>query len=137
MSKRPPRASPTRGTRVAAGGGRPPLDLLRVAAELVANLPDAVVVTGLDGHILTANHAAAELLGRPLDELPRLTMDEIVAPAERAHVTNREQQAFRGQPQRYGTQFFVDEQGRWSLSPVDPAVIVGEGDVVAAPHWAE
>ena len=60
MSKR--RASPSRGTGVAAGGegGPPRLDLVRVAAELVANLPDAVVVTGLDRHILTASHAAAE-----------------------------------------------------------------------------
>src|SRR3989442_3234711 len=97
------RASPERGTPVAAGGGPPPLDLLRVAAELVANLPDAVVVTGLDHRILTANHAAAELLGRTLDELPHLTMDDIVAPAERSHVSTREQQAFGGQPQRYET----------------------------------
>lgn len=28
----------------------------------------------------------------------------------------------RGQLQRYGTQFFVDDEGRWSLSPFDPAV---------------
>jgi hypothetical protein len=27
-----------------------------------------------------------------------------------------------GRPQRYGTQFFVDNAGRWSLQPVDPAV---------------
>ena len=98
MTKR--RASPGRGTRVE---GPPPLDLLRVAAELVANLPDAVVVTGLDHRILTANQAAAELLGRTLDELPHLTMDDIVAPGERSHVSTREQQAFGGQPQRYET----------------------------------
>ena len=96
MTKR--RASPGRGTRIE---GPPPLDLLRVAAELVANLPDAVVVTGLDHRILTANHAAAELLGRTLDELPHLTMDDIVAPGERSHVSTREQQAFGGRPQRY------------------------------------
>jgi len=98
MTKR--RASPGRGTRIE---GPPPLDLLRVAAELVANLPDAVVVTGLDHRILTANHAAAELLGRTLDELPHLTMDDIVAPGERSHVSTREQQAFGGRPQRYET----------------------------------
>ncbi len=127
MSKRPPRASPSRGTRVAADSGRPPLDLLRVAAELVANLPDAVIVTGLDRHILTANPAAAELLGRPLDELPRLTMDEIVAPTERAHVTNREQQAFGGQPQRYETTVVT---GAGDLREVavsnSPFVVAGE-----------
>ncbi len=131
MSKRPPRASPTRGTRIAGGGGRPPLDLLRVAAELVANLPDAVVVTGLDGHILTANHAAAELLGRPLDELPRLTMDEIVAPAERAHVTNREQQAFRGQPQRYETTV-VTGAGDQREVAVSNSPFVVEGELVGS-----
>ncbi len=129
MSKR--RESPARGTRVAGGGGRPPLDLLRVAADLVANLPDAVVVTGLDRHILTANPAAAELLGRPLDELPRLTMDEIVAPAERAHVTNREQQAFAGQPQRYETTV-VTGAGDLREVAVSNSPFVVEGELVGS-----
>jgi len=35
-----------------------------VAAEIVAALADAVVVTGFDRRVLTANRAAAELFGR-------------------------------------------------------------------------
>ena len=129
MSKR--RASPSRGTGVAAGGegGPPPLDLVRVAAELVANLPDAVVVTGLDRHILTANHAAAELLGRALDELPHLTMDEIIAPAERQHVASREQQAFGGEPQRYETTV-VTSAGELRDVAVSNSPFTVEGELV-------
>jgi len=129
VSKR--RAAPSPGTRVAAGGegGGPPLDLVRVAAELVANLPDAVVVTGLDRHILTANQAAAELLGRALDELPHLTMDEIIAPAERQHVASREQQAFGGEPQRYETTV-VTSAGELRDVAVSNSPFTVEGELV-------
>src|SRR2546429_5688458 len=40
-------------------------DALPISVEIVAALADAVVVTGVDRHVLTANRAAAELFGRP------------------------------------------------------------------------
>src|SRR3989442_1686567 len=119
-------------TNYAAGGaGGRPLAVLRVAAALGATLPAAVGGAGLDGHILTANHAAAELLGRPREELPRFTMDEIGAPAERAHVTNREQQAFRGQPQRYETTV-VTGAGDLREVAVSNSPFVVEGELVGS-----
>src|SRR3989442_8458917 len=58
-------AAPTRGLRAPTMTPKPPaLDPLRVAAEIVAALADAVVVTGLDRKVLTANRSAAELFGR-------------------------------------------------------------------------
>src|SRR3989454_626730 len=53
-------AAPTRGLRAPTMTPKPPaLDPLRVAAEIVAALADAVVVTGLDRKVLTANRSAA------------------------------------------------------------------------------
>ncbi|MGH7568937.1 MAG: hybrid sensor histidine kinase/response regulator [Gemmatimonadales bacterium] len=80
-----------------------PLDLPPVAAGIVEALADGVVVTGLDRRVLTANRAAAELLGRPAARLAGLSMDELVAPAEREHVADRETRAFQGEGQRYET----------------------------------
>ena len=63
------RASRTRGPRSdpappKAGPELASLDLLRVAADLVTALADAVVVTSRDRCVLTANRAAAELFGQ-------------------------------------------------------------------------
>src|SRR6266542_4036340 len=60
-------------------------DPLHVAAEIVAALADAVVVTGLDRRLLTANRAAAELFGRPLDDLAGTPIDDMVATGESQH----------------------------------------------------
>src|SRR5436309_1851049 len=65
----PPKAGPKRAT----------LDPLRVAADIVASLADAVVVTGRDRRVLNANRAAAELFGRPLEDLPGTATDELDA----------------------------------------------------------
>ena len=92
-----PRAAAAPGKRSAA------LDPLRVAREIVATVADAIVVTGLDRRILTANRAAAELFARRERDLPGTAIDDIVTPAERQHVAEREHRAFGGEEQRYET----------------------------------
>src|SRR2546428_12116569 len=97
-------ASPTRGLRAPTmAPKRPALDPLRVAAEIVSALADAVVVTGLDRKVLTANRSAAELFGRRLADLPRTPIDDLVVSAERQHVPPREHRAFEGEQQPYET----------------------------------
>ena len=50
------RPSPTRETRVSTAVTKGPrLDLLQAAADIVAALPDAVVITGADRRVLAAN----------------------------------------------------------------------------------
>ncbi|MGH7530744.1 MAG: PAS domain-containing protein, partial [Gemmatimonadales bacterium] len=57
----------TKSRRLSPGGVAAPrrarIDLLQAAADIVAALPDAVVVTAVDRRVLAANDAAAELLG--------------------------------------------------------------------------
>jgi two-component system NtrC family sensor kinase len=86
-----------------AASKRPAPDPLQVAAEIVASLADPVVVTGLDRRVLSANRAAAQLFGRPLDDIPGTPIDDIVAPAERQHVAEREHRASKGEDQHYET----------------------------------
>src|SRR5260370_38898652 len=100
------RASPTRGLRAPAPAAklaskRPAFDPLRSAIEIVAALADAVIVTGLDRRILTANHAAAELFARPLDDLPGPEIDYVGATPERQHVPHPERRARAGDEQHY------------------------------------
>jgi len=96
------RISPTRGTRENAAGTKGPrLDLLQAAADIVAALPDAVVVTGTDRRILAANAAGAELLGWELNDGQEIA--DHVSPPERAHVASREDKVLAGDPQRYET----------------------------------
>jgi len=78
-------------------------DLLAVAREIVAALPDAVVVTGVERQLLTGNRAAAELFGRPLEDLPGTAVDDLVPATERARVAEKERRAFAGEEQRYET----------------------------------
>ena len=83
------RISPTRGTTstATAPGKRPPLDLLQAAADIVAALPDAVLVTGTDRRVLAANEPGAQLLGWRLDEVVGQAIAEHVTPAERRSAT--------------------------------------------------
>ena len=100
------RISPTRGTRAntATGkGGSPRLDLLQAAADIVAALPDAVVVTGMDRRVLAANETGAHLLGWPLDNVVGQAIADHLTPAERAHVASREDKVLAGETQRYET----------------------------------
>ncbi|HTI05724.1 MAG TPA: PAS domain S-box protein [Gemmatimonadales bacterium] len=102
------RVSPARGTRAVAAGaakrpGGGPLDLLQAAADVIAALPDAVVVTGLDRRVLAANEAGAQLLGWQASEVVGQAIAENVSPTERAHVASREDRVLAGEPQRYET----------------------------------
>ncbi|HYT84450.1 MAG TPA: PAS domain S-box protein [Gemmatimonadales bacterium] len=104
-------------------------DPLHVAAEIVAALADAVVVTGLDRRLLTANRAAAELFGRPLDDLPGTPIDDMVATAERQHVAEREQRASEGENQHYETKV-VRATGEERVVAVSTTPLVLEGELV-------
>ena len=100
------RISPTRGTRAnttSGKGGSPRLDLLQAAADIVAALPDAVVVTGMDRRVLAANETGAHLLGWQLDNVVGQAIADHLTPAERAHVASREDKVLAGETQRYET----------------------------------
>ena len=128
------RASPTRGLRPPApstklASKRPAFDPLRGAIEIIAALADAVIVTGLDRRVLTANHAAAELFGRPLDDLPGTPIDDLVAPTERQHVAEREHRAFEGEEQRYETKI-LSATGDERVVAVSTTPLVVEGELI-------
>ncbi len=82
---------------------RPRLDLLQAAADIVAALPDAVVVTGMDRRVLAANDAGADLLGWSTSDLVGQAIADQVSPNERLHVASREDKVLAGEPQRYET----------------------------------
>src|SRR5438128_10082595 len=123
-------AAPTRGLRAPTmTPKRPALDPLRVSAEIVAALADAVVVTALDRKVLTANRSAAELFGRRLADLPGTPIDDLVAAAERQHVAEREQRAVAGAQQRYETTV-VRADGEERNVAVSTTPLVLDGDLV-------
>src|SRR2546423_3622375 len=101
------RASPARGLRSpvpsSKAASKRPFDLQRIAADVVAALADAVIVTGLDRRALTANRAAAELFGPALGDPPRTPIDHLVAATEREHVAEREHLAVPGAEQPFET----------------------------------
>ena len=107
------RPSPGRGTRagVAPAPKRQRLDLLQAAGDIVAALPDAVVVTGVDRRVLAVNEAGAELLGWQVGELVGQAIADQVAPAERTHVAAREDRVLAGEPQRYETRVVKHRSG--------------------------
>src|SRR2546422_23455 len=121
-------AAPTRGLRAPTMTPKPPaLDPLRVAAEIVAALADAVVVTGLDRKVVTANRSAAELFGRRLADLPGTAIDDVVALAEREHVAARERRAFEGEQQRSETPVVrADGEERNVAVSTTPLMVDGE-----------
>src|SRR5256886_17509779 len=111
MSRRQ-RTSPSRELREsAATAKRAPFDPLAIAREIVAALADAVVVTGTDRRILTVNRAAAELFGRPLEDLPGTAVNELVIAEERPPVEERAQRARGGEGQRYETKIIRLDAG--------------------------
>src|SRR5437660_3308655 len=127
------RATPARGLRspVPSSKTEPkrPLDSQRIAAEIMAALADAVIVTGLDRRALTANRAAADLFGRPLEDLPGTPIDDLVAPAERALVAEREQLALRGEEQHYETNV-VSASGEERVVAVSTTPLMVEGELI-------
>ena len=126
------RASPTRGLRDPAPAPKaapkhPAFDQMRVATEIVAALADAVVVTGTDRRILTANRAAGALFGRPLEDLPGTAIDDLVVSAERQHVAEREHRAVEGEEQHYETKVVRGNGEERSVAvSTTPLVIEGE-----------
>ena len=126
-------ASPTRGLRPPTTSKAVPrrgaFDPLRVAAEIVAALADAVVVTGVDRQVLTANRAAAALFGRPLEDLPGTPIDDLVSLAERQHVAEREHRAVEGQEQHYETKI-VSASGEERAVAVSTTPLVVEGELL-------
>jgi two-component system, NtrC family, sensor kinase len=126
------RAAPTRELRPPAQAAkaapkRPAFDPQRVAAEIVAALADAVVVTGLDRRVLTANRAAAELFGRALEDLPGTAIDDLVAAGERQFVAERERRAVAGEEQHYETKVMrAGEEERIVAVSTTPLVLEGE-----------
>src|SRR6266571_4904859 len=128
------RASRARGPRSdpappKAGPQRASFDLLRVAADLVTALADAVVVTSRDRCVLTANRAAAELFGRPLDDLPGTPIDDLVASSERQDVAERERRALAGEEQRFETRI-VSGTGEERVVAVSATPLVVEGELL-------
>src|SRR2546426_7080364 len=104
MSRRQ-RTSPSRELREsAATAKRAAFDPLAIAREIVAALADAVVVTGTDRRILTANRAAGALFGRPPADLPGTAIADLVVSAERQHLAARERRAGEGGQQHYATE---------------------------------
>ena len=79
------------------------MDLLQAAADIVAALPDAVVVTGTDRRVLAANQAGAEMLGWPVGDVAGQAIADNVSPGERSHVASREDRVLAGETQRYET----------------------------------
>ena len=106
------RPSPTRETRVSTAVGKGPrLDLLQAAADIVASLPDAVVITGADRRVLAANEAGAQLLGWQMDKVVGQLIADHVTAAEQAHVAAREDKVLAGEPQRYETRIVNHQTG--------------------------
>jgi two-component system NtrC family sensor kinase len=98
------RVPPARATRpTTAAAERPRLDLVQAAADVVAALPDGVVVTGTDRRVLAANDAGAELLGWSSTDIVGQSIADQVSPNERGHVASREDKVLAGEPQRYET----------------------------------
>jgi two-component system NtrC family sensor kinase len=125
MNKRH-RTSPTRGTRGAAAPKRGGFDPAAIAREIVAALADAVVVTGVDRRIMSVNRAAAELFGRPLEDMPGMAVDDLVPATEREIVAERERRARDGEEQRYETKVVrPDEVERDVAVSTTPLVIDG------------
>ena len=98
------RVPPTRGTGASTTAGKSPLvDLLRTAADIVAALPDAVVVTGTDRRVLAANQAGADMLGWQAGDIVGQAIADSLSPNERSHVAAREDRVLGGETQRYET----------------------------------
>src|SRR2546430_16559056 len=129
------RATRARGLRSpvpsARAGPQRPLDSQHIAAEIVAALADAVIVTGLDRRALLANRAAADLFGRPLEDLPGTPIDDLVAAGERALVAEHEQLAFHGEEQHYETKI-VSASGEERVVAVSTTPLMVEGELIGA-----
>ena len=106
------RLSPTRGTRGSTATAKGPrLDLLQAAADIVAALPDAVVITGTDRRVLATNETGAALLGWDMHDVVGQLIADAVSPVERGHVAAREDKVLGGESQRYETKIVNHRTG--------------------------
>jgi two-component system NtrC family sensor kinase len=103
---------------------------LQAAADIVAALPDAVVVTGTDRRVLAANEAGAEMLGWQVGEVVGQAIAEQVPPSERAHVASREDRVLAGEPQRYETKIVNHRTGEERDVAVSSGAFRVEGDLI-------
>jgi two-component system NtrC family sensor kinase len=87
------------------------VDLLQAAADIVAALPDAVVVTGTDRRVLATNQAGAEMLGWQVGDVVGQAIADNVSPGERSHVATREDRVLGGEMQRYETKIVNHRSG--------------------------
>jgi len=125
------RVSPARVTRpTTAPPKRPRLDLLQAAADIVAALPDAMVVTGTDRLVLAANEAGAELLGWSVTDIVGQAIADQVSPAERNHVAAREDKVLAGEPQRYETRIVNHRTGEERDVAVSSGPFRVEGELI-------
>ena len=125
------RISPTRGTRDStATGKRPRLDLLQAAADIVAALPDAVVVTGTDRRVLAVNETGAALLGWEVKDVEGQLIADAVSPAERVHVASREDKVLAGESQRYETKIVNHRTGEERDVAVSSGPFRVNGDLI-------
>jgi len=125
------RVSPARGTHpTTAAANRPPLDLLQAATDIVAALPDAVVVTGMDRRVLAANDAGADLLGWEVSDIVGQAIADAVSPSERAHVASREDRVLAGEPQRYETKVVNHSTGEERDVAVSSGPFLVNGDLI-------
>src|SRR5438270_868632 len=72
----------TQSTVVATGGNGGKSHRALVADSIIANAPDPVFVSDLEGKILQANDAVFALLGFRPDELIEQSLSRIISPAE-------------------------------------------------------
>ena len=125
------RVSPPRGTNpTTAPPKRPRLDLLQAAADIVAALPDAVIVTGTDRRVLAANEAGAELLGWTTADIVGQAVADQVSPNERRHVAACEDKVLAGEPQRYDTRVINHRTGEERDVAVSSGPFRVDGDLI-------
>jgi two-component system NtrC family sensor kinase len=124
------RVSPALAPAARGTAKRPRLDLLQAAADIVAALPDAVVVTGTDRRVLAANEAGAELLGWEMADVVGQAIADQVSPGERAHVASREDQVLAGEAQRYETRIVNHRTGEERDVAVSSGPFRVEGELI-------
>src|SRR2546423_14925577 len=99
------RATPARGLRSPVPSSKTapnrPLDSQRIAAEIVAALSDAVIVTGLDRRAGTPNPAPADPFGPPLQDPPRTPIDDLLGPPQRPPLAGAERPGLPGTAQHH------------------------------------
>ena len=103
---------------------------MQAAADVVAALPDAVVITGIDRRVLAVNDAAADLLGWQAGEVAGKAIADVVAASERAHVASREDRVLAGDTQRYETRIVNHRTGEERDVSVSSGPFRVEGDLI-------